>query len=133
MANYKAVRISRGSSGWGGPLVIQPTDQRNKVVSVTGGGIHPIARQIAEMTGAEAQFEIGFGLHRSQLLDGPVIGRLVQPGHQPAEYPSDPSRGRSACENFRPSLAIVHSGLTPAGPPQAARKTRSAPALQKRW
>ena len=35
-------------------FVIQPTDQRNKVVSVTGGGIHPIARQIAEMTGAEA-------------------------------------------------------------------------------
>ena len=54
MAKYKAVRISRGSGGWGGPLVIQPTDQRNKVVSVTGGGIHPVARQIAEMTGAEA-------------------------------------------------------------------------------
>ncbi|WP_025091133.1 PTS glucitol/sorbitol transporter subunit IIB [Brucella intermedia] len=51
---YKAVKISRGSNGWGGPLVIQPTDQRNKVVSVTGGGIHPLARQIAELTGAEA-------------------------------------------------------------------------------
>ena len=51
---YKAVKISRGSSGWGGPLVIQPTEQRNKVVSVTGGGIHPVAAQIAEMTGAEA-------------------------------------------------------------------------------
>ena len=51
---YKAVKISRGSGGWGGPLVIEPTAQRNKVVSVTGGGIHPIAQQIAEMTGAEA-------------------------------------------------------------------------------
>ncbi|MBN9044093.1 MAG: PTS glucitol/sorbitol transporter subunit IIB [Rhizobiales bacterium] len=51
---YKPVKISRGSNGWGGPLVIQPTEQRSKVVSVTGGGIHPIARQIAEMTGAEA-------------------------------------------------------------------------------
>lgn len=51
---YKAVKISRGSNGWGGPLVIQPTEQRNKVVSVTGGGIHPIARRIAELTGAEA-------------------------------------------------------------------------------
>jgi PTS system glucitol/sorbitol-specific IIC component len=51
---YKAVKITRGSTGWGGPLVIEPTGQRNKVVSVTGGGIHPIARQIAEMTGAEA-------------------------------------------------------------------------------
>ncbi|WP_353642330.1 PTS glucitol/sorbitol transporter subunit IIB [Mesorhizobium sp. WSM2239] len=51
---YKAVKISRGSGGWGGPLVIQPTEQRNKVVSVTGGGIHPVAKLIAEMTGAEA-------------------------------------------------------------------------------
>lgn len=51
---YKAVKIKRGASGWGGPLVVQPTDQRNKIVSVTGGGIHPIARRIAELTGAEA-------------------------------------------------------------------------------
>jgi PTS system glucitol/sorbitol-specific IIC component len=52
--SYKAVKISRGSNGWGGPLVIQPTEQRNKVVSVTGGGIHPVAARIAELTGAEA-------------------------------------------------------------------------------
>ncbi|MFC5586613.1 PTS glucitol/sorbitol transporter subunit IIB [Nitratireductor kimnyeongensis] len=50
---YKAVKISKGSSGWGGPLVIEPTAQRNKVVSVTGGGIHPVAQRIADMTGAE--------------------------------------------------------------------------------
>ena len=51
--SYKAVKISRGKSGWGGPLVIQPTPERNKVVSITGGGIHPVARRIADMTGAE--------------------------------------------------------------------------------
>ncbi|CAN7350003.1 PTS glucitol/sorbitol transporter subunit IIB [Phyllobacterium sp. LjRoot231] len=51
---YKPVKISRGSNGWGGPLVIQLTPQRNKVVSVTGGGIHPVARRIAELTGGEA-------------------------------------------------------------------------------
>lgn len=51
---YKAVKISKGSTGWGGPLVIEPTDQRNKVVSVTGGGIHPVAQLIADMTGAQA-------------------------------------------------------------------------------
>jgi PTS system glucitol/sorbitol-specific IIB component len=51
---YTAVKISRGSNGWGGPLVIQLTPQRNKVVSVTGGGIHPVARRIAELTGGEA-------------------------------------------------------------------------------
>ena len=51
---YKAVKISRGSTGWGGPLVIEPTEQRSKVVSVTGGGIHPVAQLIADMTGAQA-------------------------------------------------------------------------------
>ncbi|MET3789871.1 PTS glucitol/sorbitol transporter subunit IIB [Aquamicrobium terrae] len=51
---YKAVKISKGSGGWGGPLVIEPTEQRNKIVSVTGGGIHPVAQQIADLTGGEA-------------------------------------------------------------------------------
>ncbi len=51
---YKAVKISKGQGGWGGPLVIQPTEQRNKIVSVTGGGIDPIAQYIADLTGAVA-------------------------------------------------------------------------------
>ncbi|AMY02574.1 PTS sorbitol transporter subunit IIB [Mesorhizobium sp. M7A.F.Ca.CA.001.09.2.1] len=51
---YKAVKISQGKTGWGGPLIIEPTEQRSKVVSVTGGGIHPVAQLIADMTGAEA-------------------------------------------------------------------------------
>lgn len=51
---YKAVKISKGPGGWGGPLVVQLTPERNKVVSVTGGGIHPVAALIAEMTGGEA-------------------------------------------------------------------------------
>ncbi|EJN04299.1 PTS glucitol/sorbitol transporter subunit IIB [Phyllobacterium sp. YR531] len=51
---YTPVKISRGKNGWGGPLVIQLTPERNKVVSVTGGGIHPVARRIAELTGGEA-------------------------------------------------------------------------------
>ncbi|MDR0585667.1 MAG: PTS glucitol/sorbitol transporter subunit IIB [Treponema sp.] len=51
---YKAVKISAGRGGWGGPLVIQPTDEKNMIVSVTGGGIDPLTKKIAEMTGAEA-------------------------------------------------------------------------------
>ncbi|SEA39264.1 PTS system, glucitol/sorbitol-specific IIC component [Eubacterium aggregans] len=51
---YKAVKITKGPNGWGGPLVIEPTEKRNKIVSVTGGGIDPLARRIAELTGAEA-------------------------------------------------------------------------------
>lgn len=49
---YRAITITKGSAGWGGPLTMKPTDKRNKVVSVTGGGIHPVAAKIAEMTGA---------------------------------------------------------------------------------
>ncbi len=51
---YKSITISKGSGGWGGPLTIMPTDTCNKIVSVTGGGIHPVAIKIAEMTGCEA-------------------------------------------------------------------------------
>lgn len=51
---YTAVQVDRGPHGWGGPLVIHPTSQRDKIVAVTGGGIHPLARRLAEMTGATA-------------------------------------------------------------------------------
>ena len=51
---YNAVKISKGTSGWGGPLVIKPTETRNKIVSITGGGIDPVTRKIAEMTGGIA-------------------------------------------------------------------------------
>lgn len=54
MSNYKAVRVYKGNSGWGGPLTIQPTPEKKYIASVTGGGIHPVAQKIAEMTGAEA-------------------------------------------------------------------------------
>lgn len=51
---YKAIVIKAGSGGWGGPLTIVPTEEKHKIVSVTGGGIHPLAAKIAEMTGCEA-------------------------------------------------------------------------------
>lgn len=50
---YRTVRIRRGKNGWGGPLTICPDKTRNKVVSITGGGIDPIAKRIADLTGAE--------------------------------------------------------------------------------
>lgn len=51
---YQSIIISKGKSGWGGPLLVEPTPTKHKVISVTGGGIHPVAAKIAEMTGAEA-------------------------------------------------------------------------------
>jgi len=54
MAEYKAVKIQAGRGGWGGPLTVKPSEERPLVVSITGGGIHPVAQRIAELTGAQA-------------------------------------------------------------------------------
>lgn len=48
---YRKVRIEKGSRGWGGPLVIEPKPGRDLIYSVTGGGIHPLAQKIADLTG----------------------------------------------------------------------------------
>ncbi|MFB9122012.1 PTS sorbitol transporter subunit IIB [Paraburkholderia dipogonis] len=48
---YRAVRVEKGPNGWGGPLVIMPTSERNKIMAVTGGDIPKLAVALAEMTG----------------------------------------------------------------------------------
>ncbi|CAB3762601.1 PTS glucitol/sorbitol transporter subunit IIB [Paraburkholderia humisilvae] len=49
---YRTVKVVRGPNGWGGPLYIQPTPERNKIVAVTGGKIPELATRLAELTGA---------------------------------------------------------------------------------
>lgn len=49
---FRAVKVERGRQGWGGPLIIQPTEEKDKIVAVTGGEIPEVAYKIAEMTGA---------------------------------------------------------------------------------
>src|ERR1700754_254502 len=49
---YRTVKVERGPNGWGGPLFISPTPERNKIVAVTGGDIPPLALRLAELTGA---------------------------------------------------------------------------------
>lgn len=48
---YRKVRISKGRKGWGGPLEIEPKPGKDLIYSVTGGGIHPVAQKIADLTG----------------------------------------------------------------------------------
>ena len=50
---FKNVKIVKGAGGFGGPLVIQPTEKKNKVLCVTGQTLSPVAKKIAEMTGCE--------------------------------------------------------------------------------
>ncbi len=50
---YKNIKITKGSSGFGGPLIIEPSETKNVVLCVTGQQMSPIAKKIAEMTGCE--------------------------------------------------------------------------------
>jgi glucitol/sorbitol PTS system EIIB component len=54
VSDYKSVQVSKGRGGWGGPLTITPSPDRPLIASITGGGIHPVAQKIADMTGGEA-------------------------------------------------------------------------------
>lgn len=65
---YKSMKIVAGKGGWGGPLVLVPTETRNKIVSVTGGGVHPLAAQIAEMTGCETVDGFSTGVPDEEIL-----------------------------------------------------------------
>ena len=52
MSDYRSIRVSRGPGGFGGPLTITPTEQRNKVMYITGGGAEPeCLSKIVELTG----------------------------------------------------------------------------------
>jgi PTS system glucitol/sorbitol-specific IIC component len=54
MAEYRAIRVEKGSGGFGGPLTIQGTEKKNKVMYITGGGVAPeILQKIVELSGLE--------------------------------------------------------------------------------
>ncbi|MEW9110395.1 PTS glucitol/sorbitol transporter subunit IIB [Cytobacillus gottheilii] len=54
MAKYNTVQVKRGTHGWGTSLILKPDEEKKYVISVTGGGIHPVAQKIADLTGAIA-------------------------------------------------------------------------------
>ncbi|WP_342046843.1 PTS glucitol/sorbitol transporter subunit IIB [Bacillus sp. OTU530] len=51
--SYSPILVQAGPGGFGGPLVITPTETKNKVVYITGGTKPDIADRIAELTGCE--------------------------------------------------------------------------------
>jgi PTS system glucitol/sorbitol-specific IIC component len=51
---HRAIFVDKGPGGWGTGLRIEPNGKKVKVVSITGGGIHPVAKKIAELSGTEA-------------------------------------------------------------------------------
>lgn len=54
MTNFKTIKIVKGNGGFGGPLILKPTEEKKYVISVTGGGIDPVAQKIADLSGAIA-------------------------------------------------------------------------------
>ncbi|MDR2832730.1 MAG: PTS glucitol/sorbitol transporter subunit IIB [Streptococcaceae bacterium] len=52
---FKSIIIEKGNGGFGGPLTITPTEDKHKVLYITGGGEKPaIVDKIVELTGMEA-------------------------------------------------------------------------------
>ena len=72
---FRSVRVSKGQGGWGTGLVLTPTEEKDVVLSVTGGGIHPVAQKIADLTGARAVD--GFTNHVS---DAQVMAAVINCG-----------------------------------------------------
>ena len=72
---YRSVFVRAGKNGWGPGLELTPTPEKNKVISVTGGGIHAVAARIAELSGAEAVD--GF---RTHVPDDQVLAAVINCG-----------------------------------------------------
>jgi len=55
MTKFNSIRVEKGRGGWGGPLTITPTEEKQKFIYVVGGGERPaIVDKIEELTGMEA-------------------------------------------------------------------------------
>ncbi|GIM30708.1 hypothetical protein CPJCM30710_33740 [Clostridium polyendosporum] len=65
--SYKKVKINKGSGGWGGPIIVEPTNVRNKVVYITGGAKPDVAVRIAELTGCELIDGFKYGVKDSEI------------------------------------------------------------------
>ena len=54
MTKYNSIVVRKGQGGFGGPLVITPTEEKHKFIYVVGGGEKPkIVDKIEELTGME--------------------------------------------------------------------------------
>ncbi|MCB2831314.1 PTS system glucitol/sorbitol-specific transporter subunit IIBC [Streptococcus dysgalactiae subsp. dysgalactiae] len=52
---YQSIKVVKGSGGYGGPLVITPTEEKHKFIYITGGGEKPeIVDKIVALTGMKA-------------------------------------------------------------------------------
>ncbi|MDR1851460.1 MAG: glucitol/sorbitol-specific PTS transporter subunit IIBC [Propionibacteriaceae bacterium] len=65
---YKSVRIEAGKGGFGGPLFITPTETRNKILYVVGGGVKPeVVETLEQLTGMESVNGFGTNIPDDQI------------------------------------------------------------------
>lgn len=131
---YRAAFVRPGRGGWGRGLVLTPTEVRNKVISVTGGGIHPVAQRIAELTGCEAVDGFHVGVPDEEVLCAVInCGGTARIGVYPRKqiltidvYPGAPGGplSRYITEDLFVS-AVGPSDVSPADEAQIADVTTS--------
>ena len=98
MSEYRTIKLSKGSGGWGGPLIIRPEGDRNIILNITGGGIKQISYDIAEACGGEA-----FDGFKGAVDESRVLCAVVDCG------------GVARCGVY-PKKRIPTVNLTPIGP-----------------
>lgn len=55
MEKYNAIKIVKGSGGFGGPLIVKPEEGKDTLLYITGGGAEPeIVEKIVNLTGCKA-------------------------------------------------------------------------------
>ena len=87
---YNSIKVVKGNGGYGGPLVITPTEEKHKFIYITGGGEKPaIVDKIVELTGMEAvngfktsipDDEIALAIIDSILFSLPLLQKNGQSG-----------------------------------------------------
>ncbi len=98
MAKYNAIKVNAGNGGFGGPLTIVPTEQKNKIVNITGGVISDVAKKLEELTGC--QLVDGF---KTKVPDDEIACVIIDCG------------GTLRCGLY-PKKGIPTINLMPAGP-----------------
>lgn len=94
---YKAVKIEKGPGGWGGPLILKPKPGKDKILSVTSGGISLVAKKIAELTGATI-----VDAFKTAVPDDEILAAVIDCG------------GTARCGVY-PKKKILTVNLTPVG------------------
>lgn len=73
--SYESIKVVKGNGGWGDDMILTPTDEKNVILSVTNGGIHPVAAKMAELSGGVAVD--GFNNH---VPDEQVLAAVINCG-----------------------------------------------------